>query len=175
MKKVLQIVAAAVLSVAALSVPANAADCDVLSINNTGTGSNNQVVCNVTRNVTVVCVNNVYTLDSNSQSAVSGDASSQGNTVTSGTVITGNATNTNGQNVIIGASCNENAAPVSPTPSVTPTTPGQGGVTPAAPKALPNTSANSMLSVVAVSLLVAAAIVAGSRLAVAAYRRIGSK
>lgn len=173
MKKVFSVLIATVVSTLFIgaTVGAQVKNCDVLSINNTGTGSNNQVVCNVTTNVTVECNNNIYVLDSNSQTAASGAASSQGN-VTAGTVVTGNATNSNGQTVAIGAACGTSAVA---TPTPTPTTPGQGSTTPTTPKALPNTASNSALTIIIGSLAAAAAVVVASRLAVATYRRIGSK
>lgn len=162
-------VSAAVVSVAFVGAAAGAQaqNCDVLVINGTGPGSNNQVVCTTTTNVQVTCVNNVYALTANSQSAISGGAIVGGN-LTGGTAITGNATNENNQTVQIGASC---GTPANNTSTENPT-PGQGSATPTPkPKALPYTSADSTVAVVAASLVAAAAIVAGSRVATAAYRR----
>lgn len=162
-------VSAAVVSVAfvgaAAGAQAPAQNCDVLVINGTGQGSNNQVVCTTTTNVQVTCTNNVYALTSNSQSAISG-ATIVGGNVTGGTAISGNATNENNQTVQIGASC---GVPADNTSTTTPTTPGQGSTTPK-PKALPYTAADSTVAVVATSLVAAAAIVAGSRVATMAYR-----
>lgn len=177
MKKLLQILTASIMSVAFIGVAAGAQgqpDCDILVINGTGPGSSNQVVCTVTTNATVVCTDNVYILDANSQSAATGAASNQGN-VTGGTAITGNATNSNGQTVAIGASCGTVASPA-PTPS-TPVTPGKGSITPAqaAPAVLPYTAGASAEAIVVASLIAAAAIVVLSRVAVAAFRRISTK
>jgi hypothetical protein len=161
-------VSAAVVSVAFVGAAAGAQqaqNCDVLVINGTGTGSSNQVVCTTTTNVQVTCVDSIYALTANSQNAVSG-ATIVGGNVTGGTAITGNATNENNQTVQIGASCGTpaNNTTTSPTP-----TPGQGSTTPK-PKALPYTAADSTFAVVATSLVAAAAIVAGSRVATVAYR-----
>ncbi len=173
MKRLGQILTAAVLSVAFVGASAGAQvpNCDVLVINATGPESNNQIICEVEENVTVVCQNGVYVLDENSQEAVTGAASNQGN-VTSGTAITGNATNENNQTVEIGSTCGSVTSP-SPSPSASPSP----SVTPTAtkPAALPFTSGNDASSIVVASLAMAAVVVAVSRLAIAAYRRISIK
>lgn len=165
-------VSAAVLSVAFVGAAAGAqtitppAGCTNFVIYNTGAGSNNVAVCVDTVTLTVECTNNVYVLDANSQSAVSGQAVSQGNSA-GGNAVSGDATNSNNQTVQIGATC---GTPANNTSTENPT-PGQGGVTPAPkPAALPYTAADSTVAVVATSLVAAAAIVAGSRVATAAYR-----
>lgn len=176
MKKIIQIVATLVLAVGFAvtgtgSVQAQSNDCDVLIINGTGSGSNNQVECTTTVDVTVECVNNVYVLDSNSQTAVSGAAVSGGN-VTGGTAITGNATNTNGQTVSIGANCGTQTVPTTP---VTPQTPPTAAVPPKKVAALPFTSGNSTFETVLVSAIALITIAISARFAVVAYRRLALK
>ncbi len=171
MKKLVQILTAAVVSVAFVGSVAGAQECDNIVIFNTGPDSNNQVSCVDVTNLTVTCVNNVFVLDTNSQTALTGSASVAAN-VTSGNALSGDANNSNGQVVTIGASC------VSATTPVTPVTPGGGSVTPAAETkvaALPYTAGTSAATIVAISLVAAAAIVAVSRIAIAAYRRYSVK
>lgn len=178
MKKVLTSLTALAVSfafvgtVALTSETASAATCESIVITNTGENSNNEGVCTVVTNVNLVCNNNVYVLSENDQEAITGEAEVLGNT-TGGTAITGNATNENNQTVAIGSSCGT----TTPAAPVTPETPGKGAVTPAAekPAALPYTAGNSTLAIVVSSLVAAAAIVAGSRVAVAAYRRFSAK
>lgn len=177
MKKLIKVLTAAILSVAFVGAAAGAqaqSTCESIVITNTGENSNNQGVCTVVTNVTLVCNNNVYVLTENDQEAITGEAEVLGNT-TGGTAITGNATNENGQTVTIGSSCGE----ATPAPSASPVTPagGSGNVTPPAakPAALPYTAGNSTLAIVVSSLVAAAAVVAGSRVAVAAYRRFSAK
>lgn len=179
MKKVFQVFAVAfIASVAFLNVNSAGAveidspSCGTIIITNTGENSNNEGTCTVVRNIVLECKDNINVLSENDQQAVTGDAQSLGNT-TSGTAITGSATNVNGQVVEIGSkgcatttSTTTTTSP-SPTPSSTPT--------PSKPKTLPYTASNSTLSIVAISLATAAAAVVASRVAVAAYRRIGSK
>ncbi len=167
MKKLLKILSAAVISTAFIGSFASAATCDEIVVNNTGPGSNNQVVCNVTVDVTVTCTNGTYLLNSNSQSAVSGAVNNQGNT-SGGAAISGNATNENGQTVAIGSQCG---------PATTTTTneePGRGaaggGAGAAMPDVLPNTASVSTETIVIGSLLVAAAVIALSRVIVVAHR-----
>lgn len=177
MNKVFQVIAAAVVSVAFFGVTAGAQTvgaCNgTISITNTGDNSNNTVQCNDIKNVVITCVNNVNIATVNLQDGTSGTATVNGNT-TGGGAQSGAVINTNASNVNANASCGA-VAVASPTPTPTPTpstTPGMGSVT---PKALPNTASNSTASIVAGSLVAAAAVVVASRLAVAAYRRIGTK
>lgn len=174
MKKIVPMVSTIVLSTAFIGSVAGAQapqNCDVLVINGTGPGSTNQVVCDVTVDVNVVCDNNVYVLDTNSQTAVSGAASSQGN-VTSGTAISGNATNSNGQTVAIGTSCS-----TSTTTGEQPE-PGRGGggafVPPETVDTLPNTNNGSLAPTAIAGVAGIATTIAMSHLAISAYRRFGS-
>lgn len=173
MKKVLQILTVAILSVSFIGASAGAADCDILVINGTGPGSTNQIVCTTTTTASVVCNGTTYVLTQNSQNAISGSAVVGGN-VTGGTAITGNATNENGTTVAIGSPCSTTAAgTTTPTPTTTPSP----SATPATvkPAALPNTAGTDTMTVVLVSLAAAAGIVGLSRFAVAAYNRFGNK
>lgn len=174
MKKIVPMVSAMVLSTAFIGSVASAQaqqNCDVLVINGTGPGSTNQIVCDVTVDVSVVCDNNIYVLDTNSQNAVTGAASTQGN-VTSGTAISGNATNANGQTVEIGASC------ATTTTAGEEPEPGRGGgggaFVPETVETLPNTNNGSMAPAIAAGAAGIATTVAASHLAISAYRRFGS-
>lgn len=170
-----------------------ASPCSGATITNTGPGSTNKIKCVESNKVRVSCVNNVYVVNDNSQTAGSGNATTGGNT-TGGNAISGNATNENGTTVQIGASCGAQpvvTTPEAPTPSnpVTPTTTvtpqqagGRGAVT--APTAapvplqqaatvatLPNTSSNPILD----NALTAGASLTGlliaSQAGMAVYRR----
>lgn len=91
-------------AVSGLPVNAQGPTCDNIVITNTGPNSNNQGTCTVNVSAKVVCNNNIYVLDSNSQTAVTGTASSLGST-SAGSAISGSATNENNQAVQIGANC----------------------------------------------------------------------
>lgn len=177
MKKAFQVFAAAVISVALASVTAgaqsSAACTGTLEITGTGASSTNIINCTDITNVVITCVNNVNIATVNLQGGSSGTATVNGNT-TGGGATSGNVINTNATNVDASAACGATTV-ASPTPTPTPATPGQGGAKPTTPKALPNTANDSALSIVAASLFAGAAIVIASRLAAAAFRRIGSK
>ncbi len=180
MRKLTQAVAAIALTVGLMAIGNTVSaqtppqqNCNILIINGTGPGSNNQVTCTTTVSVTVDCVNNIYVLDSQSQTAVSGAAIVGGN-VTGGTAVSGNATNANGQTVAIGASCGQTP---STTTTTTSTPPAAETVVPAAaPKqkvaALPFTAGSSALELVTVSTIIVATVLASVRLAIVAYRRM---
>jgi hypothetical protein len=187
MKKLTQIVAAIVLSVAFVgtvsTVQAQEApeidlpNCDVLVIDGTGPDSENEIVCTTDIKVNVECVNKIYVLTENSQEALSGAAVVGGN-VTGGTAITGNATNENDTTVQIGAACGQEeqggqGAPAVVTSAEVPGA-GAGGAGAAAQQhvaALPFTAGSSTLETVAISAIVLATAFTTVRLAVAAYRR----
>ena len=100
--------------------------CDNATIEGTGEGSNNEVICNENTTITAVCENGTWIDVRNSQQSGSGNANSSGNT-TGGGATSGSATNQNGQTVQIGASCAA-ASSVTPPPAPTPApTPGSGG------------------------------------------------
>jgi len=175
MKKFTQILLAAVLSISLVGVGnvANAFTCESIVINNTGPGSNNEATCFVEVNVEVICNNNIYVLNDNSQSAVSGAVTNQGNT-TGGAAISGNATNENGDTVTIGATCG--AQPTTPivtttTPTTTvPTTPLAPVVPGKGAAVLPNTSSNSVVEIALLGVAAIAGLLVASRIVVAAYR-----
>ncbi len=172
-KRILQILSAAVLSVAFVGSVASAADCDGnFTITNTGSGSNNTIDCTDIDIVSVTCENNIVVLTYNDQEDTSGTATVTDNT-TGGSAVSGTVTNVNGTTIDLAAVCAAVASP-SPSPSVTP---GAGSVTPTStkPTVLPFTAGNSAATIVAGSLAAAAGVVVVSRLAIAAYRRISVK
>lgn len=173
MKKLLRIISAAIVGTAFMGVAASAQPlptCDSIEITNTGPGSFNEGVCKVSVDVTLVCENDIYVLNENDQAAVTGEASTIGNT-SGGPAITGSAENENGQTVSIGASCDGEAeAPGSG--SIAPPAGGGGGALPAA---LPNTATSSLAPLAMASVIGAAAIALVSRLAVFAYRRFSAR
>ncbi len=144
-----------------------------ITITNTGPDSTNVVDCVTVSDVKVTCNNSIYVLTSNSQTAISGKAGSNVNT-SAGSAISGNATNTNGDTVQIGATCvTEATTPATPVTPVTPTavtpTTGTGAAKPKV-AVLPNTASNSVTETAVIGLLVLVSILVLSRLAVTAYR-----
>lgn len=157
------------------------------TISNTGTGSTNTIACNTTSSTRVTCVNNIYVVGQNGQTATSGSSSTSGNT-TGGATVSGSATNDNNQNVQVGATCNAAATttkttttPTKPTaatlttpaPTPAPSTSTTVGTTPVAAKAasLPETGSNSIIATSGIAVALLGATVAVSRLGVFAYRR----
>lgn len=173
MKKVIQIVTAVVVSVGFVGSVASAqvaAETCTTVISNSGDGNTTVVECNTEKIVTVTCVNNLVVGNYNVQEGESGSGSSTGGSVASGTVVNYNNTQTT-----IGAACGASAT-TSPSPSPSPSTSVTPTPTPSTkPKVLPNTATNDTASIVASSLVAAVGVVALSRVAVAAYRRIGNK
>jgi hypothetical protein len=170
MKKFIQIVTAAILSVGFIGSVAGAAQ-STCTITNTGNGNQVSQSCTTTQNVTVTCNNGILDATYNAQNATTGNGTVSGG-ASSGSVATGTAVNYNGTNTTIGATCGAVTTTVtSPTPTPTP---GVGATHPVA-ASLPNTAANDTASIIAVSLVAAAAVVGLSRASVAAYRRIGNK
>lgn len=181
MKKLLQILAATVLSVGFISSLSSAnahavTNCNNLVIVNTGQGSSNVVICADTLDLEATCTNNAYVLTTNSQQAVSGEAAAQNNG-TGGSAVSGNATNENGTSVAIGASCGEQETPITPTTSTTPTPTTPTVSTPSAQKvsALPFTAGNSMIETILVASIIVVTALASIRFAVVAYRRLAVK
>jgi len=175
-KKLAQVISAAVLSVAFIGTAAGAqgaAGCSNFSITGTGAGSNNTIVCNDVKEVTITCESNVTVANFSYQDGKTGPAQVGGNT-NGGTAVSGSVTNSNGVDLQFGVACGTPAEE-----TVTPVTPGNGGTTPtpapAKPVALPNTAGTDATTIVMVSLVAAAGVVALSRLAVAAYNRFGNK
>lgn len=183
MKKILKIIAAAVVSTAFIGSFASAATCNDIVINNSGDDATNTVTCKSVTDVTVECKNNVIVANANYQNAQTGDATGSGNQ-SSGSVKSGTAVNYNGTDTTVGATC---GAAESPAPTPAPVTPaggkgGAGATTAAAPgkgafapAALPYTGGNTGLIAVVTTLAVAGSLAAGSRFAIATYRRFGSK
>ena len=108
MKKIIQILTAAVVSTAFIGTVAGAATCNG-TITLTGPDSNNTIACNEVDNINVSCFNNAYIGNANYQTGTSGSASGNNNT-SGGNVATGTVVNDNGTNVTIGTSCGTLAA-----------------------------------------------------------------
>lgn len=182
MNKLTQVFAAIALSVGFVGNVAGAQAspdpvCTSIVITNTGQSSNNSGTCIVNTTVTVSCTNNIYVLSQNDQTAVTGQASSLGNT-SSGPAITGDATNSNGTNVQIGAACGDTPTtpetPATPTTSTTPT----GGSGQAEAKhitALPYTASSSVVELAAVGTVVLLISLVATRIGFALYRRTSLK
>ncbi len=202
MNKIIQLVCAVAIGIGSIAiVPTVGAEpsqpaktCNNIVIKNTGPESHNNGTCTVKVEAKVVCTNNVYVLDSNSQSAATGQAAIYG-TTNSNTAISGDATNSNGQSVEIGATCAaaNPDAPVVPTAPVAPTTPpsspsasdtsttpagGAGAAAPApqpAPRSitsLPDTATNSTTTIIASTIFAAVMLFAATRITAVAYQRI---
>jgi len=172
MKKFVQIIVATLLSVTfvgaaagAQSVPAGTVTCEDITIVNTGNNNENNISCTTVTQTTITCTNNIIVGNVSFQDGESGSATGSG-TVNSGTVV-----NYNGTQTTVGASCGATTT-TSPSPSPSPSS----SVTPTVKAAsLPNTANSDTASIIALSLAVAAGVVAFSRIAVAAYRHIGNK
>lgn len=177
MRKISQILTAAVFSVAFvgagfLGSSAGAAPCNG-TITVSGNNSNANVNCTDIKTVVITCQNDVNVVTVNYQDGTSGPATVTGN-ATGGNASTGSVFNNNDSTVNASAACAVTPAgstEPTPTSSASPTP----STTPTKPVALPNTAGASAEVIVVSSLLAAAAVVIASRLAVAAYRRIGSK
>lgn len=173
MKKLIQIVAAAVVSVGFVGSIASAATCTTnVVIDNSGNGNVTTVTCDNEHTATITCVNNIVVGNYNNQQGGTGSGTSSG-----GPVETGSVVNYNGTETKIGAACGASTT-TSPSPSPSGSPSPSTSMKPAPsvkPKALPNTATNDTASIVATSLVAAVGVVALSRAAVAAYRRIGNK
>ena len=178
MKRILKFVTALIVSTAFIGNFASATPCSG-EILNTGPVSDNVIKCEVVNNVTIECDNTLYLLTVNDQDATSGDGNVTRNTST-GDVVSGDAANINltSSDVNIDSLC---AIPLSVAPgggAIVPaeSTPEQpGGGEGAAPAMLPNTASASIAPLAIASLAASAFVVATSRLAVAAYRRVSNK
>ena len=174
MKKLLQLIAATLVTLTVGFVPAaSAATC---TITTTGPNSNNTCVVNDTNTVTITCTNGVNVSNVNSQSAVSGSVNVSGNTV-SGTATSGDAANINQVATELSQSC-EAAPATTPTPATTApvASGGQGAVAAAVqqtPKvaALPNTGPSTAVNGIVVSALLAGSLAGLSHVALSIYRR----
>lgn len=166
MKRYMRGIVAAVISVSFIGGTVGAEEaCPGATITNTGPDSVNEITCVDSTAVQVTCTNNVYVVNNNSQTGGTGSG-----------VITGNATNTNGTTVQIGAACTSPTATTTVTPppaAVKPST-GMGATSLPEPKAtvLPNTASNPVTDIAIASTLGLAGIMAVSRIGIAAYRRI---
>lgn len=184
MKKFLRMLAASFVGVGMFTGVASAAvaadPCPTGTIQNTGAGSNNSIVCETTVDTRVTCVNGIYVVGQNGQQATTGGASGSGNT-SGGVVVTGDARNDNDVTVTVGASCA--AAPVTPTTPTTPTTPSTSAptVSPAATTStpaqqtvasLPKTGTNNTAQTVLMTGLVLGAGIAATQFGMVAYRRL---
>jgi hypothetical protein len=176
MKKVLQILAAVVVSVGLMGNVANADACsgDIV-VHNSGSGNNTTISCENIENVTITCVNNVTVANISYQEGQSGPATVGGNE-SDGSSTTGSVTNENNQTTQVGVTgCGAEvpATPTTPTPT-TPATP-----TTAAPKqkvaVLPYTASSSVAETALIAVAVAAVVAIASRIAVVAYRRVSLK
>lgn len=172
MKKLIQIITAAVVSVAFIGTAVGAQTppvCDDIIIVNTGDDNDVEVNCETITNITITCSNNVATANINYQNGQSGSATVTGNG-SNYTTSTGDVINTNNSAVTIDASCNGASVTPSPSPSVSPS-PSATPKPSVKPAALPNTAGASAESVVVASIVAAALVVIASRVIVAAYRR----
>ena len=173
MKKLLLTVVAFALAFGFSTPTALAADC---TISNTGGGSVN--TCEIVENFkcTVDNNNNVKVYNSNGQEVQTGSAITVTNT-SGGSSTSGNASNSNG--TVVEGTIKNNSCVIAAAPVVTPPTEekppvgGMGAVTPvpapakAVPAALPNTSADSTIGIIAGLIVTLGAAVIGSRLFVA--------
>ena len=183
MNKLTQIFAAIALSVGFVGNVAGAQAspdpvCTSIVITNPGQSSNNSGTCVVNTTVTVSCTNNIYVLSQNDQTAVTGQASSLGNT-SGGPAITGDATNSNGTNVQIGAACGStHTTPETPNTTPTASTTPTGGSGQAEAKhiaALPYTASSSVVELAAVGTVVLLISLVATRIGFALYRRTSLK
>ncbi|MDB5165715.1 MAG: hypothetical protein JWM00_605 [Candidatus Saccharibacteria bacterium] len=159
---------------------ASAIDCSGAIIN-PGPGSTNTIECVNASTVHVTCTNNINVVTSSTQTAGSGGGISSGNT-NAGNVITGNATNENGQVVQIGAACvtqpaSQTTSPNMPTTSSVAATPGPSTVMPTSRvvAALPNTASNSLTDVILLGVISLAGMLGISRVGVELYHRLALK
>jgi hypothetical protein len=176
MKKFIQIVTATILSAGFIGSIASASveACNTnAEVHNSGNGNTTVVSCTSEKTATIRCENNIIVGNYNIQGGTSGDATNSGNE-SGGSVASGTVVNYNNTDTTIGASCVTVATTTTPTPSVTPVTPGKGAVTPAA-ASLPNTASNNVVTIIGVSLASAAAVVGLSRAGLAVYRRASNK
>ncbi|MDB5176642.1 MAG: hypothetical protein JWN75_310 [Candidatus Saccharibacteria bacterium] len=183
MKKLVQILTAAVISVGFIgSVASATTDCQTV-VYNSGDNNPTTIECINIKTIDITCVNNVTVANISYQDGKSGPAIVGGNEA-GGSATTGTVTNSNNTTTELGVTgCAGAVTPsvspsVSPSPSVTPAssvTPGKGATTPVTPTVLPYTAGNSAAEIVAVSLVSAAGVVVASRLAIAAYRRFSEK
>jgi hypothetical protein len=126
MKVLISAIASFILSIgmfagvaAAATTNTDTSDSTSCTIYTTGSQSYNSCVDNSSQSAQVVCNNDIYVLNDNSQTAGTGGATVTDNG-DGGSAVTGSATNTSGNTVQIGAACE--AAATTTTPVVTTTT-----------------------------------------------------
>ena len=154
MKKLLQILSATAVC-ASLAVDVAAAQSNTTvskcSIYQSGSTSYKSCVNSTNNSVRVICKNDVYVIDNNSQQAGTGNATITGNG-SGGYIASGNAKNENGTTVNIGASCGKQTSSTPSAPTSTPTSGGKSaGTTPSssttiAASSLPETGSNAVVS-----------------------------
>lgn len=172
MKKIAKLLAATGLAVSLFGgVAAAQTSCSIT--NGNGSGANN--TCTISNNFTVSvnCSNGIQASFANSQTATSGSASANGNTLV-GNVSSGNATNAANFANQLAAYCA--AAPAAnPNPTPTPPAGGQGGGrvsgTSTNVTALPKTGANDALIVAGAAVLGLGVVAIASQAAVRVYGR----
>ena len=187
MKKLIQILAASIMSVGLMAGAASADTVTCGNITNTGPGSTNTITCVDVNNTQVTCNNDDKVVTSNDQSSNSGNAFTVDNTY-SGDSNSGDSNNSNTVTVNLGDSCAPQVAAVTTpttTPTVTPATTTTPVVTPSVTKpatpvqksvaALPNTGSSTLLDDSALTVAVVGGTIAVSQLGVFAYRRFALK
>jgi hypothetical protein len=168
-KKLLQILGAAIISTAFIGSFASAATCDG-TISVTGPGSNNTINCTNVSNIVLTCTNNVIVGSVNTQTGTSGNSNTSNNT-SAGNAATGQVVNDNGNNVTIGASCGDTQVAANETPGRGEAGGGEGAAG-GLPEVLPDTATAPIAPLVAASVASAAAVVGLSRFVVTAYRHL---
>lgn len=166
-------------------------NCDIYQSGSTSYKSCQSLTDTTKTSVKVVCVNNVYVIDNNSQNAGTGNATITSNG-SGGYAASGNAQNTSGSTVTIGASCGQAATSSSSTPpstsggsSSTPTTTKKSS-SPSAPltpssstamsaASLPETGSNTLVNAAVIGTVLVVGGLAISFVGTALYRRAALK
>lgn len=197
MKILTQGIYATIVTIGFMGAPvgAESGTCDS-TISNTGSDSHNEVTCEESNKLSVVCKNGIYVLNKNDQTSSSGSVDVNNNT-TVGNIGSGDATNENGTTVKIGASCGDQTHEQVTTPpavgglgSTTPPSGGAGSLgsstnnlsggagsvvipsnAPAKVAELPNTASSPAVAAVTISTIGLAGLFGLSRLAVYGYGR----
>lgn len=184
MKKFLQILTTAMvgafLVVGVAGASSNTSDCDIYQKNST---SYNNCLNNLTKtSVQVVCENNVYVINDNSQNAGTGSATITSNG-SGGYTASGSAQNTSGTTVTIGATCGQVATTSGSTTPSSPSSPSSSSTaakkpsssTAVAAASLPETGSNTVVNaaMLGTALLVGGLVI--SYVGTALYRRAALK
>ncbi len=154
---------------------------DQCNIFNTGSDSRNECETNIQNEVTISCVNDIYVVNGNSESAATGPAIVTGNSA-SGDATSGSSANNNGAFISIGSTCHPitvaSTTTVVPTPKSNPTpmtsTPAAIASKPVV-KSLPHTGSNALENYGIVTIVSVAAVALASRLGIFAIRRSSLK